>query len=394
MRRSGSPRAAFTLVELLVVIAIIGVLIALLLPAIQAAREAARRAQCLNNLKQLGLSAHNFHDIYNRLPPAKIDEEVAAPMMYAAQTDPASSMVPDPLGPNWAVIMSPFYEQQAIFDLFKVSFKAKISTGVEPPPNPMNAPMPPLYMWDHTAVVKDAAGMPTTDLVRSIQLEAMQCPSDQGHETLYNGARGGLWARGNYAINAGPCELNIGSAPSVCTLGGAGGGGVIPGMGGSGPNNFGLTAQGVCQVNFGYKLGILTTQDGTANTILFTEVRVGLVAEDIRGTWALGFPGASIIANGCIADAQRPNDVRDLSDDIPGCDASKAAAGGAAQLARMKMGCAESTALQATARSNHPQGVLACFADGSVHFVQQGINARVWYRMLSALDKEAFQLEN
>ena len=68
-RHPVSNRRGFTLVELLVVIAIIGVLIGLLLPAVQAARESARRSRCQNNLKQLGLAMHSYHDARNKLPP-------------------------------------------------------------------------------------------------------------------------------------------------------------------------------------------------------------------------------------------------------------------------------------------------------------------------------------
>jgi prepilin-type N-terminal cleavage/methylation domain-containing protein len=125
-QRRQRPSRGFTLVELLVVIAIIGVLVSLLLPAVQAAREAARRMQCSNNLRQLGIALHNYHDTYNVF------------VARAAGTAPC-----DNIGNcNWRsgfVSLLPYIEQQPLYDQIMNGFNGQ---WVPEGPNPWHGGYP------------------------------------------------------------------------------------------------------------------------------------------------------------------------------------------------------------------------------------------------------------
>src|SRR4051812_22209300 len=102
-----SARPGFTLIELLVVIAIIAVLVGLLLSAVQAAREAARRSSCVNNMKQIGIAMHNYHDIHTALPPGYIYR-----LGYSTG------------GFGWASMTLPHMEQTSLFNAINFNLSA------------------------------------------------------------------------------------------------------------------------------------------------------------------------------------------------------------------------------------------------------------------------------
>lgn len=168
-------RVGFTLVELLVVIAIIGVLIALLLPAVQAAREAARRIQCSNNLKQIGLAMHTYHDVNKRLP--------------LQQTCCFASTATTPrIFHSWAVRILPYIEQNNLHEQFTFG--------------------------------KDL-GLSTTDIaLKQKPLDAFMCPSDPLAGTLADGHDDGNGidlASTNYGISAGGHKNATSTIPGVDT---------------------------------------------------------------------------------------------------------------------------------------------------------------------------------
>jgi prepilin-type N-terminal cleavage/methylation domain-containing protein len=165
---SKRPKSGFTLIELLVVIAIIAVLVALLLPAVQQAREAARRAQCKNNLKQLGLALHNYHDAHSKLPPFGGGAGRLKDQMQRSRLS------------GFAFLL-PFLDQEAVYQ------EILGLTGDNPPYN---------------------NNLPWTRVI-----PGMQCPSDTGDTDPNNAAN--TRGKRNYAFCAGDSHAGNGCDRTV-----------------------------------------------------------------------------------------------------------------------------------------------------------------------------------
>src|SRR5439155_7323224 len=196
--------------------------------------------------------------------------------------------------------------------------------------------------------------------MRSTVISVYTCPSESNGGVVGNRASGN-WARGNYAANAGPgCDYGgtaNGASPASC---------------------FGKPGGGVMCINWGATLPALANQDGSSNTVVINHVRAGPAAQDMRGCWAFGEPGASLTSCHACGDCYTPNDGGCCSDDLAGCvDAYLGSS------YNDRMGCWSGNYGQGGARSEHNSKgmVIACYADGSVRNVQNSITQDVWYYM-------------
>jgi len=220
---------AFTLIELLVVIAIIAVLVGLLLPAVQKVREAASRTKCQNNLKQLGVAAHNFHDVYGWLPPQSLADEKT--VFNAANGKTLFDIRPNAVA-TWAVVLLPFIEQQNVY-----------------------------VLWDLQKL-----GSLQSPAAVQVQIKTYQCPSypDPVLSDSTDAQPGGL---SSYAGNAGTNDDNGAMADGVMPVAGVE---MIQGN----QQNFRL-------LKWRGRLALIDITDGTANTLLFGEKHIR--PESMRG---------------------------------------------------------------------------------------------------------------
>ncbi len=313
-------RSGFTLVELLVVIAIIGILVSLLLPAVQAARESARRVQCENNLKQLALGCLAYHDQKNIFPNGCTFPNADGPNVDYS-TD---------FGVNWAIAILPFIDQEALYLTF--DFTQPIS-------------------------VDNTPGGTSNRLARGTELSVMTCPSDVGHNVKFSrSGEGDNWARGNYGANGSLGFMSSSFRPAFGTN-----------------SQYWQTrwTRGVMGANASVNIAQIT--DGTSNTIMLGELRVGLAAVDRRGTWAMGAPGASTLFGHGTDDDNAPDDCTASADNILGCSDIFSALGSAA-VTQACMGCVDGNT-QAVPRSSHYAGIYVAMCDGSVRFIADFIES-------------------
>ena len=326
-------RAGFTLIELLVVIAIIGVLISLLLPAVQKVREAANRTQCQNNLKQIGLALHNYHDTFKRFPPGYIDGNKSTSATLAGIPD-------NDVGPGWgwASFLLPYLEQGNVYN--RIDFKQGVGIGV----NVQMSQQP---------------------------LSVFQCPSDDLQEAfpIYDSTFTtpiAVVAHGNYVGCNGWVEC-YNNAGGFCA-GGVGNDGL--------PGTTGAAANGLFYRNS--KTNIASVIDGLSNTIVVGERS----SNHAPSTWTGAVTGARCPAWMATIPPTQPYTPPPgpAYDNADFDEALILAHGNATHLPSSDFPIYDPDVFY----SKHPSGANFLFGDGSVHFLSSNIDPNT-YQNLSTI---------
>jgi prepilin-type N-terminal cleavage/methylation domain-containing protein/prepilin-type processing-associated H-X9-DG protein len=327
-RRAGLR--GFTLIELLVVIAIIAVLVALLLPAVQQAREAARRSQCKNNLKQLGLALHNYHDAYGCFP-----------FECGGTTDPPGASGHLNQGNNWSrlsgvVVLLPYIDQAPLWN--------QIAGGGQPG-GPINGKYPPMgpEPWDWTGYQP-----------WYVQVPLLRCPSDR-----FAGGSGEPHGKSNYAFCMGDMVTN------------------------SDGNLEWWAAEPRGMFYYHSKLSVTDCKDGTSNTLAMGEHALSQDNTTIFGNAIMSISGIAQNPSLCAAKAINKQYIpgQNVQDYIgnPWTDGGVVHTGFMTILPPNSPSCVtsnwDSDAGLISASSRHPGGIHVLMTDGGVRFISENINA-------------------
>jgi prepilin-type N-terminal cleavage/methylation domain-containing protein/prepilin-type processing-associated H-X9-DG protein len=359
-----SRRRGFTLIELLVVIAIIAILISLLLPAVQAAREAARRAQCVNNLKQIGLAMHNYVSSFEALPPA------------------GSSEILDP--GNWAqnafsmkVRILPFMEQQNAF-------------------NAANFSLDPEWAWGPDHGINDSGGgswQTANFTLKAVRIGSYLCPSDVRKGNRNNRVYSwGAWDASqvsNYCENLGGNRMLFDGQPNGISY--------YPGQ----EPDLGKLLESKTRQT----VGLQQIPDGLSNTAFWSEIVKGdgtdpaSSADSVGMTYSSGIPSInnpvpgnplqSEFQNAQICQQSTARNFSWRGERYVTQDPGRGGGYSHTQLPNRKScyysdvnGPGPNPAVyqhMLAAGSSHPGGVNVLFGDGSVRFVKNSVGYNIWY---------------